>query len=240
MSVEPISLSTLVALAVITLVSLAAHVAQSRHMSTLAGALNHIVDDIAGNTPLTGHLTAASGGGHVPQRADVLPWLPTSVLPVYGQLTQTLPTGAETETWYNDCGEVCVSMVVRAARGVYVPGDVLRVLLRGQGGSALTNEGDLVTMLSLCTVSAHAATWGPGTAIQAMRDATEDGRPVIALGRWPTPGGVLHWLVVTSVNTTKIYYINPWSREHSYLGIADWQQYSANSYVEVDSHLLRT
>jgi len=187
---------------------------------------------------LLGTTASASGGGSTPVRCDVLPWLPTSALPVYGQLTQTLPSGSETETWYNDCGETCCSMIIRGARGVYVPADELRVLLRGQGGNPLTDADALVAILAMCNVKAHSCVWGVDAAIPYMQRATADGLPLCTLGTWPTPGGVLHWLLVYGVDTSKVFYINPWSATKSWLNRGDWASYSANSYVLVDSHLL--
>jgi len=168
---------------------------------------------------LLGSTAAASGGGGAP-------------------LTQSLPSGAETATWYNDCGETCCSMIVRAARGVYVAPDSLRVYLRGQGGNPLTDANALVQILNICKVGAHIEGWSGGEAINGMRAATADGRPVCALGKWPTPGGVLHWLLVYAVDSEKVYYNNPWGGVRSWIVTGEWEGYAADSYAVVDSHLL--
>lgn len=223
---------------VVVLLSIVAFFLQSRHMVTLAGAVNAAIDNLAHSAPVMPSSLPLAAGGGAPVRQDILPWLPATALPVYGQLTQTLPESGPTTNWYNDCGETCCSMVVRAARGVYCAADELRVLLRGQGGNPLTNADDLVSILHICHIHAHTATWGSDAAISAMRQATQDGRPCLALGTWPTPGGVLHWLLVYAVDGEKVYYINPWGAVKSWLMLADWATYTANSYVIVDSHLL--
>jgi hypothetical protein len=187
---------------------------------------------------LLGSTAAASGGGGAPVRQDCRNWLPASIVPAYGQLTQSLPSGAETATWYNDCGETCCSMIVRAARGVYVAPDSLRVYLRGQGGNPLTDANALVQILNICKVGAHIEGWSGGEAINGMRAATADGRPVCALGKWPTPGGVLHWLLVYAVDSEKVYYNNPWGGVRSWIVTGEWEGYAADSYAVVDSHLL--
>ncbi len=200
--------------------------------ASLAAALGRVM---ATPVPLGG----TQGGGAMPTRVDVYPWRTWPVLTPQCQLIQSLPSGAETSTWYNDCGETCCSIVIRACRGVMVPPDVLRNTLLGSASSGLTSAADLVAILASAHVQSHSDSVPQDKVRQELTDSTQDGRPVIALGRWPTPGGVLHWLLVLYVDSQDVvHYINPWGGVRSYLSVADWLTYSTGEYVFVDSHML--
>ena len=170
-------------------------------------------------------------------RYTVLPWRGVIGIRPQSQQAQTLPDGAEKDTWWNDCGETCASMVIEAVWGVNVPPDALRALYLGPRSDGLTTPTQLVDILHRNEVGAHADTWSKSDQISRISAHLETDRPVIALGRWPTPGGVLHWLLVTGVSGGSVYYINPWQGVRSYIEVADWGVYATGDYVVVDSHI---
>lgn len=173
-----------------------------------------------------------------PEHQDCFPWKGLETLAVQKQTHQELPPGAETTTWWNDCGETCCSMIIRAARGVYCPPDVLRMQSLGVASNGLTGVYNVQDILSHNYVRSEIRYWDSTEYAHKLAAATADGRPVMALGRWPTPGGVLHWLLVTSVGGGQVRYINPWGGVRSWIDLADWHLYSSDQYIEVTDHML--
>src|SRR5579864_3529482 len=99
--------------------------AGARHMANLTTVLQSALGALTGLGP-----KLVLGGGGSPAvlaRSDVRSWLGTAVLRPTSQRNQTLPAGAETATWWNDCGETCCTMLVEGCRGVWVAPDELRV-----------------------------------------------------------------------------------------------------------------
>jgi hypothetical protein len=204
--------------------------------AAIAAALASVLERV-GSTLTPGR--AAAGGGILPSRADVYPWRTWPVVQAQSQLQQTLPSGAEQTTWYNDCGETCASMLVRACRGVTVPPDVLGVYSLTPGSNGLTTAQDLVNILASSQIAAQVVSASEGPALDMLKASTLDGRPVICLGMWPTPGGALHWILALYVESTnRVHYINPWGGNHSWMDWSDWLQHTSNSYVELKSHML--
>jgi hypothetical protein len=73
----------------------------------------------------------AGGGAMVPMR--------NVTLPVWDQLNDPLPDGSLPAQRFNECGEECVAEVIEWVHGVEIGADALRFLLRGPGGSAITD-----------------------------------------------------------------------------------------------------
>ena len=233
-----ISDTTIALLIVLGALALAYVVATALHATRLAASLKDALTAAGALLPVLTAKAAAAAGGTIPLRADTRVWLPTSVLHPQGQLAQVLPQGAERSTWYNDCGETCCAMVIRSARGVQVAPDSLREVALGDASNGLTTADSCVGILALSSIRATRVVPSGNGWLDLLDTATKDGRPVLALGTWPTPGGVLHWLLVTSTDADRVYYINPWGGVSSWLSKGDWASFHSNDYVEITSHLL--
>lgn|SRR5581483_965944 len=189
------------------------------------------------------HLTNGSstatnaGGGSARTRVTVLPWLKTDALPQWSQNTQVDPEGGNPSQHWNECGETCCAMVIAGVWGVPVEPGALVESIGGPGNQGLTTGDDLVAILKLNHVAAESLAIGPDLGLAAMKGALADDRPVIILGTWPTPGGVLHWLLATSVDAKTVRYINPWTGQESWIPLDGFLHWFANSLVIVHSHL---
>src|SRR6185312_1801556 len=161
-------------------------------------------------------------GARMP-RETVLPWLTTAALPAWNQQLVALSDGSLAAGRYNECGETCVAAIVAAVWGVPVSPDQIRAGDGGPGRGPLTTADDLVRMLATCNVAASSRQVSAASAWPTIEGSTQDGRPVIILGEWPTPGGALHWLNATSTgDPNRVYYNNPWNGARSWLEEQDF------------------
>lgn len=171
-------------------------------------------------------------------RETVLPWLTTAAIPAWNQQIIERSDGSLAPGRYNECGETAVASIVAAVWGVPVNPDAVRTLAGGPARGPLTTGDDLTAMLHACNVAAQSLILPDAAqAWPQVVTATMDGRPVIMLGRWPTPGGALHWLVATSINGLRVYYNNPWNGARSWLLQSDFNALYSGQIVIVRAHL---
>lgn len=170
-------------------------------------------------------------------RESVLPWLTTAALPSWNQQLVALSDGSLAAGRYNECGETCVAGIVAAVWGVPVSPDQIRAGDGGPGRGPLTTGDDLARMLHSCNVEASATTPAALAAWNTIAVATHDGRPVIMLGAWPTPGGALHWLTATSVEGAQVNYNNPWNGARSWISRSTFLHDYAGQIATVHAHL---
>ena len=170
-------------------------------------------------------------------RETCLPWLATTALPAWSQQQVVLSDGVSPDQRWNECGETCVSMLAAAVWGARLSPDALRAATNGVAGSGLTNGTDIANQASYANVVMRSHDTDAAGAQALATAAVADGRPVAILGEWPTPGGVLHWLLVTATTPGGVSYINPWGGVHSSI---TWQVF-ADAYrgtvVECRAHL---
>jgi len=128
-------------------------------------------------------------------------------------------------------------MLAAAVWGARLSPDALRAATNGVAGSGLTNGTDIANQASYANVVMRSHDTDAAGAQALATAAVADGRPVAILGEWPTPGGVLHWLLVTATTPGGVSYINPWGGVHSSI---TWQVF-ADAYrgtvVECRAHL---
>lgn len=166
-----------------------------------------------------------------------LPWVPTSALPAWSQQMVVLPDGVSADQRWNECGQTCISMIAAAVWGARISPDALRAAIRGVGGSGLTNGPDLASIGSYANVVLRSHDLGAADARAMVEAAAADGRPCVMLGTWPTPGGVLHWLLSTSTAPQGVSYINPWGGVHSSIPWSTFDSAYAGTIVECRAHL---
>lgn len=170
-------------------------------------------------------------------RQTCLPWLATSALPAWSQQQTVLSDGTQPDQRFNECGECCVSMLAAGVWGARLSPDALRAAVNGVAGSGLTTGTDLVGMGSYANVALHEENVDAPTAHGLIEAFTADGRPVLMLGEWPTPGGVLHWLLATEAGPQGVSYINPWGGVHSSMAWPIWDAVYFGSIVVCAAHL---
>jgi hypothetical protein len=157
----------------------------------------------------------------------------SAALPVWKQSLTILPDGVDDPQWFNDCGETCLAMALAAVRGTPMSPGSIRANLGGPARSGLTNGTDLVNAAHYYHLKAHLEQF-PASKLSGWITAWSILRkPTIVLGTWPTPGGVLHWLLTTG-GSDKWYYINPWSGARSFLSWSDMEGLYAGEIVAID------
>lgn len=177
------------------------------------------------------------GGGSHEIAATILPWFPASYIPAWSQNRGVLPTGDPDWQAQNDCGETCVAMCVAGVWGCPVEPGSIRQYLNGPQGSGLTDGAALVRALHYYSVSSHVELVNGLDAWARILAVVASQRCVIMLGRWPTPGLALHWMVAVSDGADVVQYVNPWNGARSFLAKADWLGYESGQLVMLDSHL---
>lgn len=143
-----------------------------------------------------------------------------AALPAWKQSQTTLPDGSLDPQWFNDCGETCLGMAIAALRGTPIGAGSIRANLGGIQRSGLTNGSDLVRAAAYYNVLATVEPVAPGDLELWLTNWSNAHQPSIVLGTWPTPGGVLHWMLTQS-GGDRWYYVNPWSGGRSWLDWAD-------------------
>jgi hypothetical protein len=162
--------------------------------------------------------------------------LPLSSLPCWSQLRMVMPDGNPDPFQTSDCGETCVSMVVACVHGVAVSSGSIRATIHGVGGTGLTTGADLVRAFAAYHVQAATVDVQAPSLQSAVASVLAVGRPCIILGIWPTPGGALHWLLVTGAGKV-MSYNNPWSGGRSWLGWDDVRRFYAGQLVDVQAFM---
>lgn len=190
-----------------------------------------LVDRVA----VGGGIAQGATGGDV--AATILPWFPAAYIPAWSQQDSIIPDGTEDVQRFNNCGETCVSMIVAGVWGTPIEPASIRQYLNGPGGSGLTDAWALVKALRYFSIKAHVETPAAADAFKTVVAAVGLQRCVIMLGKWPTPGLALHWMVAVADGADVIQYVNPWTGARSYLGKDDWLEYYGGQLVVLDSHV---
>lgn len=170
-------------------------------------------------------------------RQTCLPWLPTSALPAWSQQLVVLSDGVSPDQRWNECGETCISSIAAAVWGARLSPDVLRASDGGPLRSGLTDGPALERMGGYANVVLRAHDLAASDARALLSTCLADGRPAIMLGTWPTPGGVLHWLLATESHLQGVSYINPWGGVRSSIPWSVFDALYAGTIVECRAHL---
>jgi hypothetical protein len=194
--------------------------AQGAHISDLQ---QHQQDASTSATTPTMVVTPIAAGGAL---------APVSV-PVYNQLNDPLPDGAQDPYATTDCGEESVAMVIAACGGPPLPAGVLRQLLGGVARPGATTAANLVYLLSLFKVLAHVRQADPDAAWTEWQHAQGASFPVIALGYWVS-AGYPHWIVIRACDALSITYNDPWGGHEQTMTKGTAQMRYMGYYVHVD------
>lgn len=179
----------------------------------------------------------ASYGTRTPSIGDnSMSILDLSALPAWSQQQIVLPDGNYDPQRFNDCGETCVAAIVSAVHGTPISPASVRANLGGPLRSGLTTGDDLVSMLAYYHVTA-VAEMVPTAELQGFLTSYRNQKmPTIVLGRWPTPGNALHWMLTIGV-VGQWQYINVWNGQHSWLSWEDTERYYAGQVVVATANL---
>jgi ABC-type bacteriocin/lantibiotic exporter with double-glycine peptidase domain len=161
-------------------------------------------------------------------------------IPVWNQLNDPLPDGQQDSQNFNDCGEECVAMLIKAYGGPELPAGQIRMLLHGINGTGITTGDDLVRALAMFkdrqgrTIAAHVRSGIDAATFQVeATHAISSGLPVIALGDWVTRG-YGHWVVVRGTDETGIAVNDPWGGLNRVISWSDVNALFDGCYVHLD------
>ncbi len=172
-------------------------------------------------------------------REECFPWCPTAVIRPLAQRQLGLQDSAAPGAAHNDSGEACAAMCIRAARGVSIAPEALWIPAIDRSTTGVLPAQSLVDILRRNTIRSHEYQGSGAAAILMLTACTDDGRPVLCLGTWPTPPSRLQWvLAIYAEEDGTIGYINPWGGIITTATREQWHAASAESYVVLDSHLL--
>jgi len=194
---------------------------------SLAATVSGQMGSLQGTISIIGNGGAKVGGGAV-QNIGPLVWQP-----IWRQTGGVLPDGSVDPQQYNDCGETNVAATVRAIRGVPKEPGEYRQQLGGPSRSGLTTADDLVRLLALNNVSAHAISTDALHAWNLCVSAWSNRNPVYALGSWLSPAS-LHWLSLRDKRPEFLVFGDPWTGTEVSIAHDRWTAQYAEWLVVVD------
>lgn len=153
--------------------------------------------------------------------------------PVWNQLNDPLPDAQQDPQATMDCGEESVAMAIAGCGGPSLPAGVLRMLLGGPGRPGTSSATDLVYLLGLFGIKAHARQADADTAWTEWQHSFDAHYLVLALGYWVSPG-YLHWVLVRETSPDVLTFNDPWGGIERTLTKATAQKLYAGLYVHVD------
>lgn len=173
--------------------------------------------------------TGQGGGG-----ITISPSTPTSGVSL-PQWSQRVDVGiVSTDTMGStSCGLECVAYVIYAVKGVMVPASYERFLLGKVDQPGYTRAEDLVKVLAMNHINAHAVgtTW-PNIKPECIRALGLRKVPIL-LGYWLTPNQ-LHWVAGERGTDQGLWVVDPWFGKERLITWAEVQHLYASSYVHVD------
>lgn len=153
--------------------------------------------------------------------------------PAWSQLTDVSISPRPAAASVVDCGPEAVAIVVDALTGVPVPAEYLRYLWFGLLDSRLTGSTDLVGMLRLCGVPAHAVSSAYPQVCAELQRAAAITEYSIVLGTWLTPN-LGHWVVICGATPTGVTVRDPWHGTEYGIDWSTFKDKYSNCYVHID------
>lgn len=151
--------------------------------------------------------------------------------PAVGQLVALLPDGSPDPAAATDCGEACVSSVLRAIRGLDLsPGCIRQSMGKAQSDGRTTGE-DLRSFLQLTGIRSRVQS-ASGAYKAGVTRPLHRGRYVILLGYWDGPG-FLHWVVGYGAHPHGLWVMDPWPGRHTFIPWSDVTQLGEGTIVHV-------
>lgn len=133
----------------------------------------------------------------------------SQLVPIVGQNRASLPDGAVDPQHSTDCGEACMTSVLRYFGLGWLPPGCMRVWMKGESGSGETSSFDLVTIgrrVGLESVAEEPTTEELRGVLEA---AYASGGLVVVLGAFVSPD-TAHWNVAHVTDAEGVWCMDPW------------------------------
>lgn len=159
---------------------------------------------------------------------------PALAAPIWNQLDDPLPDGAQDPYRQYDCGEECVAMAVAACGGPTLPAYILRTLLGAVAGTKGTTGQQLVYLLKLLKIPAHVRTCDAQTAFVEWQHSYAARFLIVARGYW-VDIGYPHWVLIRRTDEGGITFNDPFGGQERWMSKADAQARYLGDYVHLDT-----